>query len=70
MKKELPKIIKEVGFEFDWDEKDVWKLDYPVEEIDISLLEWHFNIPFWNFDDTWYSLKPIDVVNNKEKYID
>lgn len=48
MEKDLPEIIKQVGFEFDWNEEDVWKLDYPVEETDISLLEWHFDIPFWN----------------------
>jgi len=37
-----------VGFEFRWDEKKVWELDLPVEEIDINELTWHFEIPFWN----------------------
>lgn len=28
---EIPHIIEEVGFDFDWDEEDVWKLDYPID---------------------------------------
>lgn len=66
---EIPNIIKEVGFDFDWDEEDVWKLDYPIEEIEISLLEWHFDIPFWDYNGQEYCLKPYEVINNREKYI-
>jgi len=44
--RKLPKIIKEVGFDFSWDVKKVWALDYPVEEIEINELTWHFDIPF------------------------
>ncbi len=42
----LPKIIKEVGFDFHWSEEKVWKLNYPIEEINIDELSWHFKIPF------------------------
>ncbi len=31
MKKVLPKIIQEVGFDFHWSERKVWKLNYPTE---------------------------------------
>lgn len=65
---EIPQIILDVGFDFDWDEKDVWKLDYPKEEMNISLIEWHFDIPFWDYNEKEYNLKPIDVINDKEKY--
>jgi len=44
----IPKIIDEVGFDFDWDERKVCALDCPVEEINMEKLEWHFRIPFWN----------------------
>lgn len=70
MRKELPQIIKDVGFDFGWDEPDVWGLDYPIEDADISLLDWHFDVPFWNNGEEWYSLKPIDVMGNKEKWAD
>jgi len=64
----VPESVLEYGFDFDWDEEDVWELDYPTEEIDISKLEWHFDIPFWNWLDKWYVLKPSEVINNPEKY--
>ncbi|MCM1052544.1 MAG: ParB/RepB/Spo0J family partition protein [Ruminococcus sp.] len=67
-KQYIPESVLKYGFEFDWDEEDVWKLDYPTKEINIKELEWHFNIPFWNWNNEWYTLKPIDVINNPEKY--
>lgn len=67
--KKVPQIIKKVGFDFHWDERKVWKLKVPAEEMPISKLEWHFKIPFWRLpDNTPYSLKPIDVINHPEKF--
>ena len=68
MKKILPKIIEEVGFDFSRSEKKVWALDIPVEKIDIKKLEWHFEIPFWSSKKGYYDLKPNDVINFSEKY--
>ncbi len=64
----IPSSVLEYGFDFDYDEQDVWKLDYPTEEIPIKSLMWHLDIPFWNWDNLWYVLTPNDVINNKEKY--
>ncbi len=66
--KKIPKIIKEVGFEFSWDEKKVWALNASEENIDIKELEWHFEIPFWNSNNGCYDLKPKDVIDFPEKY--
>lgn len=66
--KEIPKSVLEYGFDFDWDEEDVWRLDYPAQEISIEMLEWHFDVPFWNWNDEWYVLKPTDVINDPLKY--
>ena len=66
--RKLPKIIEEVGFDFSWDEKKVWALSYPIEEIDIEELTWHFDIPFHWLGDEIYNLKPIEIINNPEKY--
>ena len=68
VKKELPKIIKEVGFDFRWDNKKVWSLNVPIETADRLLLDWHFGIPFWNTENKYYNLKPIDVINKPNKY--
>ncbi len=65
----VPRIIEEVGFDFYWDEKKVWELDVPVEEMDIKDLEWHFDIPFWWTGGEKYNLKPKDVLADQEKYI-
>lgn len=63
----LPKVIEEVGFDFDWDEEKVWKLEVPIAEMDIKKLIWHFEIPFWEKDDTDdYNLTPQEVIEKKE----
>ena len=64
----IPESVLEHGFDFDWNEEDVWKLNYPTQEIALEILEWHFNIPFWDWNNEWYILKPIDVINNPQKY--
>jgi hypothetical protein len=69
MKKELPEIIKEVGFDFSWDEKKVWALELPTEELDTSELVWHFDIPFiWSKPNGFYGVKPSEVLNIPEQY--
>src|SRR3989344_2550175 len=67
MKKELPKIIKEVGFDFDWDSQKVWRLNEPVIDMGIGELMWHFEIPFWEIEDTDdYNLTPNEVVKQPD----
>lgn len=61
---DIPDIIKKIGFDFEWDTKKVWALKYPVEEIDISDLTWHFEIPFHSV----YNLSSSQVIKNPEKY--
>lgn len=69
MNKKLPKIIKDVGFGFSWEEEKVWRLNVPTEEMDIKELEWHFDIPFWWTKGGYYDFKPIWVIENKDKYL-
>lgn len=69
MTKKLPQIIKDVGFDFRWSEEKVWALDAPIEQMDISELEWHFDIPFWSTPGGYYNLSPNQVLNEPEKYI-
>ena len=69
-KVEVPKIIQDVGFDFSWSEEKVWKLNVPVEEMDITELEWHFDLPFWNTKDGYYNLKPIDVIEHKDQHLE
>ncbi len=68
MQNKLPKIIKEVGFDFSWSNEKVWALDIPIQKIDIKKLEWHFEIPFWSTKNWYYDLKPNDIIEFSEKY--
>jgi hypothetical protein len=58
-----PKIIQDVGFDFDWDSRKVWALEEPITKMDISELVWHFEIPFWEIKGTDdYNLSPREVM--------
>ena len=63
----LPDIIKQVGFDFDWDESKVWKLDALVEEMPASELVWHFNIPFLQLASGSY-VTPREVIDWPDRY--
>jgi len=67
-RKNLPTIIKEVGFDFNWSEEKVWSLDIPVETISLKELEWHLEVPFWSTMDGYYNLKPSDVIIFPKRY--
>lgn len=68
VKKVMPQIIKDVGFDFSWDEKEVWKLEVSVTEIDIKGLTWHFDIPFMWENGGYYNLKPQEVLDNPQAH--
>jgi hypothetical protein len=62
-----PKVIEDVNFDFDWDIKKVWNLDIPTTEMDIQKLIWHFELPFWEKENTSdYNLTPQEVIDNVE----
>lgn len=66
-KQEIPQIIKDVGFDFDWSEPKVWSLEVPTEEIGINELIWHFDITFL-WENGVYNLKPQEVIDNPETH--
>jgi hypothetical protein len=68
MRKKKPDIIKEINFDFRWDNKKVWHLDEPVENMEISELDWLFDIPLWHSPGGYYDFKPIWVIENPGKY--
>ncbi|HIH50661.1 MAG: alpha/beta fold hydrolase [Candidatus Micrarchaeaceae archaeon] len=67
--KVMPKIIKDVGFDFDWSSRKVWALDISVTTIPISDLAWHFDVHFWNKPDGgYYDLTPNEVLADPQRY--
>lgn len=66
---ELPDIIKEVGFDFSWDERKVWELDVPEEEMSIDELTWHFDVPFiWSKPNGYYDVNPREVIEHPDQH--
>lgn len=64
----IPQIIQDVGFDFSWSVEKVWKLAMPVEDLAITELTWHFDIPFWESEGTdEYNLKPSTVMSQPER---
>ena len=59
-------LVKSVGFDFSWDEKKAWELDIPVTTMNVSELEWHFDVPLWNEGSEIYNLSPRDVMEHPE----
>jgi hypothetical protein len=69
MSRELPPIIKQVGFDFNWDERKVWAIDAPTETIATEELAWHLDIPFlWTKPDGFYDLTPRSVLGHPDQY--
>lgn len=67
-KDQIPKIIKDVGFDFDWENEKVWQLNIPVTEMDIEELTWHFDIPFHWHRGGVYNLKSRDIIENPKEH--
>lgn len=64
----LPQENVAVCVDFPRDLEKLWELELPVEEINIEDLAWHLDLPFFWQPDLPFSLKPIDVLKNPEKY--
>ncbi|MFH1620472.1 MAG: inorganic diphosphatase [Patescibacteria group bacterium] len=66
--KSTPQIVKEVGFDFNWDSKKVWALNEPTVEMSMSELDWHFDVPFWDSEGTdAYNLTPKEVMAHPDR---
>ena len=50
------------------DNKKLWALDVPVEEMDIDEFLWILDIPFWEDKDGNIVITPNEVINNLDKY--
>lgn len=63
-----PKIIRDECLDFEWDDKKLWKLKLPVQNMPIKTLAWQFKIPFWRYGKKKYAITPNQVMNNPKKY--
>ena len=68
MRQDIPKIIRKVGFDFDWENEKVWNLDVPVSEMEIEELTWHFDVPFHWHQGGIYNLTSREIIEHPEKH--
>jgi hypothetical protein len=68
IRSDIPQKIKDVGFDFDWDEKKVWQLEERVVAMPIAELAWHFDIPFCDDGERHYCLTPREIMANPSSY--
>lgn len=69
MSRPLPSIIQGVGFDFSWDERKVWAVDAPFEDMPIDELTWHFDVPFiWSKPDGYYDINPREVIAHPDQF--
>lgn len=69
--REIPSIIKEVGFDFPFDfENDprkIWVLELPVIILPTARLAWHLELPFWSSENGFYDLSPRELLANPKR---
>ena len=60
-----PRVVQKYWYSIDWDVEALWALDLPVEDMPISELEWHLDVPIWP-DETGapYSATPRQVLDD------
>lgn len=67
--KQKPQAIEDVGFDFSWDERKVWQLNVPTEDMPIDELTWHLDVPFlWSKPDGYYDIQPRWVLEKPNEY--
>lgn len=73
----IPDFIKYSGLNFNWNKNKLWKLEnIPIEDIDISEIEWQLDLPFWHDNKNKYSIHTQDplliilkiIQNTKKEY--
>ena len=67
--KSMNNDIKDWHYPFDWDNKVVWALDLPVQEVPIEEYEWILDTHYWSLSRALtFDLKPRDVLNNPSQH--
>lgn len=59
---QLPSIIKQYWYAFDWDVEALWALELPAEPFPLARLAWHLDVPVWPLDEQPYALTPRQVL--------
>jgi hypothetical protein len=59
----------DVGFDFDWSDEKVWNLPgVATTSVPVSVLDWHLDTPFWDYEGENYCLSPRQVLDDPGQY--
>ncbi|MSR84896.1 hypothetical protein EXS71_00415 [Candidatus Uhrbacteria bacterium] len=63
---------EEHAFDFDFwrDNKKLWALNVPVEDMDINELRWILDVPFWEDEKGNIVITPNEVIQDLDRYPD
>lgn len=61
-------IIEQKWFDFDWDPEKVWEVDAETEMMSVGRLEWHLDIPLWEYDGESKRVTPRQVLDAPDEY--
>lgn len=68
MAKEIPKMHRELGFDFWWDRRKLWAIDLPIVEMPVKDLAWHLTHPFWSEAGEPLAVSPLDVAESPDEH--
>ena len=60
--------IDRTWFDFQWDFTKIWKMDLPVEELPVSEVAWHLDLPLWEYRGQQNSISPRDVLRHPARH--
>jgi hypothetical protein len=70
MRSDIPKSMQFFYFDFNWHQKELWRLKLDEQQINIDELLWQFDYPIWATKppDEIFNLSPNEVLKNPKKY--
>ncbi|MFD2177169.1 hypothetical protein [Veronia pacifica] len=71
MSKYIPKELEKFILPFNWDVKKVWELPAPIEDAEMSVFEFMFDLPFWSSRPNagmLFDISPNEVLENMNLY--
>jgi len=62
------RVIDKEWFGFEWSDQKVWELDVEEETMALEQLEWHLDIPLWEYQGQEYSVTPREVIREPDRH--
>ena len=64
-----PKRAARPALGYSWGRDQLWALDLPCREVELSSLRWHFELPWWRGPDRgWFQVRPLQVLADPDQY--